>query len=261
MTTQSISPVRFTDVVRSEWTKLRSLRSTRYTLLAACVVAVLLGVMISTGLAGQFAEGEEIDPTTASRLNLIMVQPVIAVLGALVATSEYATGMIRTSLTAVPRRGRLLAAKTLVFSGVALVSCQVVAFASFFIGQAVLAGYGAPSVSLGDPEVLRAVIGAGLYLAMVGMMGVAVGMLVRATAGAFLIMVAVFLLVPAITPVLPEPVATIVGVYGPFGAGTQIMAVVQEPGLLSPWTGFGVLCIWVLAVLTAALVVFQRRDA
>jgi ABC-2 type transport system permease protein len=252
----------FTHVVRSEWTKLRSLRSTGFTLLTAGALAVGLSVLFANGASRRSATPDgEFDPTAASLQSFILVQLAISVLGVLVVTSEYTTGMIRTSLAAVPRRGRLLTAKALVFCAVALVVGQLVAFASFLVGQAVLAGSGAPHVTLGEPAVQRAVIGCGLYLAMIGLLGVAVGVLARATAGGVMIMVGITLLVPLLTTALPETVAKAVGKFGPFGAGTQVMAVLPDPNLLTPWAGFGVLCLWVLAALAAALLVFRRRDA
>jgi ABC-2 type transport system permease protein len=254
-----VTAARFSHVVRSEWTKLRTLRSTPYTLLAAGVFAVGLSLLINSNPRGS-AEAD-FDPTRSGLQSFIVVQLAIAVFGVLVVTSEYATGMIRTSLTAVPRRGRFLAAKALVFGAVALVVGQLAAFGAFLAGQAMLAGAGVPRAGLGEPGVLRAVVGCGLYLAMIGLLGVAVGVLVRATAGAVMIMVAVTLLVPAFTPVLPEALAKAVGKFGPFGGGIRVMAVPADPNLLTPWAGFGVLCLWVAGALTAAMVVFRRRDA
>jgi ABC-2 type transport system permease protein len=254
-------PATFAHALRSEWTKLWTLRSTAFTLLTAGVLAVGLSVMFASGATRRYAQDpDEFDPTGTSLQSYILIQLAISVLGVLVVTSEYTTGMIRTSVTAVPRRDRILAAKALVFSAVALVVGQVVAFASFLIGQAVLTGLGTPHVTLSDLSVLRAVIGCGLYLAMVGLLGVAVGVLVRATAGAVMLMVAITLLVPVLTPALPQGIAKIVGKFGPFGAGTRIMDVTADPNLLGPWTGFGVLCLWVSAALAAAVAVFRRRD-
>jgi len=182
-----MTPVRFHHVLRSEWTKLRSLRSTVCTLLAAGVLAIGLSVLFANGAGRRLDAQGGFDPTAVSLQSFILVQLAISVLGVLVVTSEYGTGMIRTSLTAVPRRGRLLAAKALVFGAVALVCGQVVAFTSFLVGQAILNRTGLRDAALGEPGVLRAVIGCGLYLAMIGLLGVAVGVLTRTTAGAIMI--------------------------------------------------------------------------
>lgn len=258
-------PAGFTDAVRSEWTKITSLRSTAYTLIATVVIGVGFGILFSLGGARGHAtmtpeEQAAFDPTAVSLRCYLLAQLAIAVLGVLVVTSEYATGMIRTSLTTVPRRRRLLAAKAAAFAGVGLVTGQVVALTSFVVGQAILSGQ-ASHATLNQPGVLRAVLGGGLYLAAVGLAGIAVGVLVRATAGAVTIMMASTLLVPMFTPILPEQVARAVGTYWPTMAGGRIVTVVHDPNLLSPWAGFGVLVAAVAAALVAAFVVFQRRDA
>jgi ABC-2 type transport system permease protein len=257
---------RFTGAVLSEWTKFRTLPSTFWTLLVAPALGVGFGALLSFAGARSYAtltpaDQASFDPTATSLAGHVMAQLAIAVLGVLIITSEYATGMIRTSLTAVPRRGRLLAAKALVLTVVALAVSEVIEFGAFFAGQAVLAGQDAPHAGLGEPHVLRAVIGAGLYLAVVGLLGVAVGTLIRATAGAIATMVAVTLLVPIFTPVLPESWARVVGRFWPTMAGRQIMAVRPSAHALGPWTGFGLMCAAVGVVLGAAFLTFGTRDA
>jgi ABC-2 type transport system permease protein len=201
--------VTFADLLRSEWTKLRSLRSTAYTLLALLGIGIGMSALVAAGTAGRYADltPEELatfDPTMQSLQSFFLVQLVISVLGVMVVTSEHATGMIRTTLTATPRRGRLLAAKTLVFAGVALVVGQVQVFGAYLLGQAMLAAGGVPHTTLADPGVLRAVVGGGLYILVIGLLAVAIGTLVRATAGAVTVMVGVTLLVPALSSLLPE---------------------------------------------------------
>lgn len=250
----------------SEWTKLTSLRSTAYTLVTVVALAAGFGALIGNGSATRYHEStpEEqaaFDPTAVSLQSYIVVQLVVSVLGVLIVTSEYATGMIRTSLASVPSRPRLLAAKAAVGGTVALLVGQVAAFGSFFVAQALLASNGAPSVTLGSPDTLRAVVGAGLYLALICLLGVAVGVLVRATAGSVVLMVAVTLLIPVLVPTLPEDVAKFVGTYWPTQAGARIVTVVPNPNILSPWVGFSVLAGTVAVMLGIAFVVFQRRDA
>jgi ABC-type transport system involved in multi-copper enzyme maturation permease subunit len=184
----------------------------------------------------------------------------VAVLGVLVVTPEYATGTIRVGLAAVPRRPRLLAAKAAVAGGLALLAGGTVLLASFLVAQAVL-GDTAPRAGLDQPGVLRAVLGGGLYLALVALGAVAVGVLVRATAGAVTVMLCATLLVPAFTPILPRSLAVLVGTFWPTLAGNKIMTVVADPRTLDPWTGLAVMAAWVVALLVAALVVLQRRDA
>ncbi|MGC5291384.1 ABC transporter permease [Micromonospora sp. DT231] len=252
--------------MRSEWVKIRTLRSAWYTLVAAVVLGIGLGCIITfadakayTDLSAQ--DQAAWDPTGRSLSGAIMAQLAVGLLGALVLTSEYATKMIRTSMTVVPRRGRLLAAKTVVFTGVALIAGELIGFVSFFTGQAILRGQHVPHAALGDPHVLRAVVGCGLYLATVGLLGVAIGVLVRATAGAIAIVTALTFLIPAFTPALPESLAKFMGTYWPSMAARELMLVHHDPALLPPWSGFALLLGTVAAVFVAAFVVFQRRDA
>jgi hypothetical protein len=253
------------DVLLSEWTKIRTLRSTAYTLLLTAALGVGFGVIFALAGARKYAgmtpaDRASFDPTSTSLAGHLVAQLGIGVLGVLVITSEHATGMIRTSLTAVPCRGRLLAAKALVFAAVSLTAGEAVGFGAFFVGQAVIAGQGAPAATLAQPHVLGAVVGAGLYLAVVGLLGVAVGALVRATAGALAIMVTVTLLVPAFVPALPRSWAMWLTGYWPTLAGGRVMNVVATPGALSPWVGFAVLCGSVAVVGALAWVLVRARD-
>jgi ABC-type transport system involved in multi-copper enzyme maturation permease subunit len=255
-----------TGILLSEWTKLRSLRSTAYTLLAMAVLAIGLGVLISSGAGAGYpelppAERDAFDPTQLSTQSYLAAQLAIGVLGVLVITSEYATGMIRTSLAAVPRRERLLAAKVVVFTAVALVTGLVVGFGAFLLGQLTLAGTDAPYATLGQPHVPRAVAGAGLYLAAIGLLGVAVGTLVRSTAGGITVLVAVTLLVPAFGQGLPGGWGERLVRWWPTTAGSQVMTVKSDPDLLGPWAGYGVLCVAVAATLAVAFAVLRARDA
>lgn len=255
-----------TDAVRSEWTKLRTLRSTVWTVLVTIALGVGFGALLSLAGARKYAtlapaDRPGFDPAAVSLSGHVLAQLAIAVLGVLVITSEYATGMVGTSLTVVPRRGRVLAAKAIVSTTVALVVGEIIGFGSFFAGQAVLAGQHAPHTTLGEPHVLRAVVGAGLYLALVGLLGVAVGTLVRATAGALAIMVGVSLLVPVFIPALPDSWAHVVGRFWPTMAGERIMTARAATHVLTPWAGFGLLCATVAVVLAVALHVFRTRDA
>ncbi|MEU1802450.1 ABC transporter permease subunit [Streptomyces sp. NPDC019937] len=258
-------PYRVTDALRSEWMKIRTLRSTAYSLLVTIGLGVGLGLLFSAAGAARYdagtaADRAAFDPTAASVKSYILAQLPLGQLGVLTVTSEYATGMIRTSLTSVPRRTRLLAAKAAVFAVVALVVGQVVGFAAFLVGQPVLGAKGVPNASLGDPGVFRAVIGCGLYLAAIGLLGVALGTLLRATAGALAVLVSTTLLIPVISTAFPESWADVVATWWPTNAGSQIMAVRTDPDRLGPWAGYGVLLASVAVVVTMAFVVFRRRD-
>lgn len=255
----------FGDAVRSEWVKLRTLPSAVYTALVAAVVGVGLSSLFyftaARGYAGLSpADQAAFDPTAKGGAGIIIAQMAIGLLGVLVVTSEYASGMIKASMTVVPCRDRLLAAKAAVLLAVVLVVGEVIAFGSFLAGQGVLAAVDAPHASLADSGVARAVVGAGLDLAAVGLLGLALGVLFRATAGALAVIVVVTLIVPAFVTVLPESAAKLIGTYWPTLAGRQVMTVHPDPHALGPWPGFAVMCAWVAAALVAAFVDFRRRE-
>jgi ABC-type transport system involved in multi-copper enzyme maturation permease subunit len=251
------------DVVRSEWTKVRSVRSTMSTVALTVILAVGLAALISNAIGGQYGqlsadEQALFDPTQQSlKACFFIAQLAIGSLGVLSITSDYQTGMIRTSLSAVPRRGRFLAAKVGVVWVSVLVVGQVAAFGAYLAGQRMLAGAGASHSDLTQPHVARAVIGAGLWLAAIGLLGVAMGFLVRSTAGAFGAVVAATLLVPLLSGGLPDWFAR----WWPTMAGLQATRVIPEPGMLSAWAGMGLLYAVVAALLVAAYLVFRSRDA
>ena len=255
----------FGDVVRSEWTKLRSVRSTWIALLIAVVLAIGLGALISAVAShhyatDSFADRRTWDPTSVSLSGFTIGQLAIAVVGILSVTSEYSTGSIRTTLWAVPRRPRVLAAKALVFGVVALVLGEVVGFVAFLIGQLLIHGH-APSVSLADHDVLRAVLGSGLYLAALGLLGVALGAIIRSTAGAIAAIVAVLFVLPGVLQALPDSWRHPVTEYWPTQAGVQLVVIHRDAHTLTAWAGFGVMCLFVAVVGALAFWLLDRRDA
>jgi ABC-2 type transport system permease protein len=250
--------------LRAEWIKLRSLRSTWYTV--ACLFVVGLGITgLSMSAAGQeyrtatAEEQQAWDPTNVSLTTYIVAQLIIGVLGILIVTSEYATGLMQTSLNATPRRHRLLAAKVLVATSVAVVAGQALMFASFFLGQAILAAQDVPNASLGDPGVLSAVTGGGAYLSAIALLAIGLGTIMRATAGALATLVGIVFLVPAIGSLLPSWLQGILSFWPSQGAAA-VLATVPDPAFPHPWLNLGGMCLGVAAVLAAAFVVFQRRD-
>ena len=267
----------FAEAVRSEITKIRSVRSTYWTLLALIVVCVGVGALFSYGDASRVTSAATAADRVAalaharafnvsgSLAGLLIGQLVIAVLGALTITSEYTTGMIRTSLTAMPRRTTVYAAKAVVFGTVALVTGLVASFASFFAGQALLTGVHA-GTSLGQPGVLRAVVGGGLFLAVCGLLSFGIGGLLRHTAGAISAAVGVLFVAWSLSGFLPSPPS---GWFGqadidkwiPFNAGGAIWEHFTGLNMFSPWIGFAVFCCYAAAALAAGLIVFCRRDA
>jgi hypothetical protein len=255
----------FGDVLRSEWTKLRSVRSTFWALTVTVVLGIALGAVISAAAAhgyARFSVASKLswDPTGVSLTGVAIAQLAIAVLGVLCVSSEYSSGMIRTSLIAVPRRGRVLAAKALVFAAVTFVVGEVTSFTAFAVGQALISGH-APHAVLGDPGVARAVAGAGLYLTVLAILSVAAGALLRHPAAAIGAMVAVLFVLPGIAQALPDSWRNPVSEFWPTQAGSQLTSVHIGAHSLQPWAGFGVMCLFVVVVYAVAGMLLDRRDA
>jgi ABC-type transport system involved in multi-copper enzyme maturation permease subunit len=204
------------------------------------------------------------DPTVQSLRGLFLAQLAIGVLGVLVVSSEYATGLIRPTIAAVPQRGVLLAAKALVFGVVALTVSMVAVFAAFVSGQAVLAGKSL-GVGIGDPHVLRAVAGAGIYLTIIGLLGLAIATIVRRTAGAIATLFGLVLVFPLLAQALPSPWNTDVVKFLPSGvgasAGAALFSVRPDSTRLSPGTALIVMIAWLIAAYAAATFAITQRDA
>lgn len=252
-------------VVESEWTKIRSVRSTFWTLVATVAATIGVGAAICAAFVSNYShlspvERLHVDPTALSLSGIFLAQLALGVLGVLVISSEYGTGMIRATLTAVPQRGAVLAAKTAVFTAVSLVVGLVSSFIAFFVGQAILAGQGL-QVSLADPGVLRAVFGGGLYLAVLGIMALAFGTILRRTAGAIAALFGLILVLPGVAGALPASWQHVVVKVLPSDAGGAVFRVHQEAYALGPWAGFGVFCAWAAALLALGWFLLARRDA
>jgi ABC-2 type transport system permease protein len=255
----------FADALRSEWIKLRSVRSTFWALTVTVVLGIGLGAAISAATAHGYAKSGvsgklSWDPTANSLDGMYIASLAIAVLGVLCVSSEYSSGMIRTSLIAVPKRGRVLAAKSLVFAVVTFVVGEATSFTAFFMGQALISGH-APSAALGDPGVARAVVGTGLLLAAIAVLSVAAGTLLRHPAAAITCMVAVLYVVPGFAQALPVSWRNPVTEFWPTQAGGQIANVHIAPHTLQPWPGFGVMCLFTAIVYAIAWTLLNRRDA
>jgi ABC-2 type transport system permease protein len=255
-------------VIRSEWIKLRSLRSTWYSLLATVVIITGLGTLFSALRAHRFSQdvgpGGRVfgfDATQVSLRGVFLAQLAIGVLGVLVITGEYSTGMIRSSIAAVPHRQPVLIAKALVFAIMAFVVTFVAAFFAFIFGQQALASTHAQA-SLSTPHAVRAIFGAALYLTVIGLLAVGLGFLVRNTAGAIAALFGVVLVLPLLTNALPDPYSTDISKYLPLNAGTQIMVTRNfDPTMLGPWTGLGVTALYAVVAIVGGAVMLKRRDA
>jgi ABC-type transport system involved in multi-copper enzyme maturation permease subunit len=191
---------------------------------------------------------------------MFLAQLAIGVLGVLVITGEYATGMIRASLSSVPKRLPVLWAKAMVFGSLGFVVMLVAAFAAFFGGQKIL-GLQHIGAGIADPGVVRAVIGTALYLAVVGLLGLALGAILRSTAGSIATLFGVLMVLPVIGQLLPGSWAGHITPYLPSNAGQAIMAVKPDPSMMGAWTGFGLFCLYAVAALGVAAALLKRRDA
>ncbi|MCK2214622.1 ABC transporter permease [Actinomadura sp. ATCC 31491] len=245
------------DILRSEWTKLRSVRSTVWTLVVTAAMMVGFGALLAASIRGS-GRGP-VDAAQAlgvSLLGVMFAALSIATLGVLVISSEYRTGGIRTSLMAVPRRLSLLTAKIAVFSATALVVCTLSAAGALAVGLAIMQPAG---VSAG--EVAWAAVRAGLYLTACGLFGVGLGTLVRHTPGAIVSAIALMMVLPLVARQLPGQWGRTVAEYFTTNAG-QLIVPGGDPGSsLAPWAGFGVYLVWIAVAVAAGAVLMQRRDA
>lgn len=253
-------------VLRSELTKFRSLRSTVYTLLTAVVLMTGIGAIFSAVTASQYptsdaAERASINPVTTSLSGVMFAVVAFGVLGVLVTSGEYSTGMIRSSLTAVPRRLPVLWGKLAVFAGVIFPVSLIASFISFFLGQVLLNSQHI-GVSIGAPDALRSVIGAALYLTVAGMIGVALGALFRNTAAGIATFAGVFFVIPPLASLLPSSISGHLSPYLPSNAGSVLWGGTQNaPNALAPWTGFALLCGYAVVLIAAAAWRLRRSDA
>ncbi|MFE3137429.1 ABC transporter permease subunit [Streptomyces scopuliridis] len=253
-------------VLQSEWTKIRTVSSTTWTLISALVVTVALGAALSAVLNSQFGdlapeERATFDPTYTSFSGMVLGQLAMVVFGVLVVGSEYTSGMIRTSLAAVPQRGTFLFSKILVAGVLALVVAVLTGFLAFFVGQALLGEHG---TTIGEPNVLRAVIGSGLYMTLIAVFSMGVAAMLRSSILSLGILMPFFFLVSQILAAVPG--AKEVARYFPDQAGRQITQVVpnalnSSPAPYGPWAGLGIMALWVLAALAGGYAVMRKRDA
>jgi ABC-2 type transport system permease protein len=251
---------RLINVVRSEWTKLTSLRSSRWTLLAFVVTGIVLGVVISAVSGARWprvsaSTRAHWDPTNNTLAGLIPGYLVIPVLGVLMMSSEYSSGSIRSTFAAVPRRPLVLGAKALVFGAAAFVVDEVVTFAAFFAGQRVMGT--APHATLGQPGVLRALVLSGAFLALMAVFGMGIGAIIRRSGPAIAVYAGLVLLLPDLLLAFPGNAWR----FGPVTIlGNSVGAVKILPGMLAPWTGFAVMAVYTLVALLVGGVLLVRRD-
>lgn len=262
-TVVEVQPVSQRRVISSEWVKLRTLRSSWITMGCAVAALALLGLLIGIITNANWATMDRdriagFNPVDTSLAGVNFAQLAVAVLGVLVISGEYSTGMIRSSLGAVPRRLPVLWGKLLVFGAATLVLMEIAAFGAFWLGQAALAGHG---TTISAPGALRAVIGTGLYLTVVAVLSVALGFIIRSTAGGISAVIGLLLVLPGIMNILPQSWQTHISPYLPSNAGAAVFTQHPDPGTLAPWTGFAVFCLYTAVAVVISAVLLNRRNA
>jgi len=254
----------FRSTARMEWLKLRSVRSTSWTLLvfAAGMIGLSVLVMIHQHWATMSAQDRaSFDPTENSFAGLAIGQLALGVLGVLVITAEFSSGMIRATFAAVPRRPMVLAAKAAVVAAVTLVVGEVLAFGAFAAGELALRSP-APHATLGQPGVLRAVLMGGAYPALIALIALGLGAVIRHTAGAISAVVGILFVLPLILLPLGVSVQNSVGQFLPMLIGENSLTAVKPVAhSLSPGAGFAVLCGYAAVALVAGGCALARRDA
>ena len=254
----------FRTLATAEWLKLRGTRSTWWTLLIFAAGMIGLAVLILSHqhwASMNAADRATFDPTEDGFAGLAIGQLAIGVLAVLAITSEFSSGLIRATFAAAPRRRLVLAAKTAVVGAVALVAGEILAFAAFAAGEAALRAP-APHATLAQPGVLRAVLMAGAYPALIALIGLGLGAVIRHTAGAICALVGVLSVLPLILVPMGTSIQDSVGQFMPMIiAENSLTAVVPVPHSLSPGVGFGMLCVYAAAALAIGGWVLARRDA
>jgi ABC-type transport system involved in multi-copper enzyme maturation permease subunit len=255
------------NVLRSEWTKLWTLRSTRWSLLAAVVAQGALAILVAAIQMNRWSHLSVHDRSTFDSIDIgvggyHLSQLAVGVLGVMIISGEYSTGMIRSTFMAVPRRLPVLWAKLGVFSAVTFVLMLASTLVSFFAVQAIVTQHQVQH-AIGDPHALRVVIGIALFLTVLGVLAVGIGALIRNTAGGISLFVFLLFVLPGIFGILPSSISDAVNPYLPLNAGITVATSTFEAGShhLSPWGGFAVFCGYAAVAVIAAAIGLKRRDA
>lgn len=255
--------VTFPRVLLSEWTKFRSVRSTKWSLGIALFLTIAIPVFgaFVTRHNWESGQGSSDDPLGGIALvGVYLAQLVIAVLGVLVMTAEYSTGAIRSTFTAVPKRLPVLWAKLVDFAAVSLLLMLIAVFPTFFATQAILSGIPQFELSLSDPGVARVLIMAAVYVMLVGVFAVALGTIVRSTAGGIATFVVLFFITHPLVQAFPSNWRETITKYLPLEAGIQMFSRNHGSDTLSPLGGGVVLCVYCAVAIAIAALLLRRRD-
>ena len=251
-------------VMRSEWTKLRTVRSTRWSLLATLVLTIGIGILACAVFEARWThlslhERLDFHPLRASLVGVNFAQLALGVLGVLAITAEYSTGMIRSTFSAVPKRLPVLWGKALVFGAVAFAVTLPAVFVVFFAGQAILSGQHL-DISISHPGVVRALFGAALFLTVMGLFGLGLGAMVRNTAGGIALLAGLIFVLPPIVGLLPASVSDSITPYLPSNAGGAVWTINPDPNTLAPWAGLALFAGYAALTIAIAALLLTRRD-
>jgi ABC-2 type transport system permease protein len=251
-------------VILSEWTKFRSLRSTRYTLLATVGLTVGLALVAAILVVSQWGTMTATNKATFQPLNVSLVGAsigvmVIGVLGVLMMTSEYSTGLVSSTFAAVPKRLPVLWGKAIVYIVIALTATVPAMLIAFFATQAILSGNHV-GIAFAHEGVARAVLGSALYLTIGGLLGIGLGGIFRSTAAAVTSLTVILFVLPVLVFILPAGLSSAISPYLPGNAGQAIMNITPEPHTLAPWVGLGVFAAYAVVAIVGAAVLLVRRD-
>jgi ABC-2 type transport system permease protein len=258
----------FMDLVRSEWTKIRTVRSTMWTIAVTIVLGIGIGALVTAVTRAHWSSMNSFsrltfDAPATSLIGLLFAQFSIGVLGVLAVSAEYSTGTIRATFSAAPKRTRVIGAKIVVFGVLSFVIAEVVSFVAFYLGQFLLSAP-ATHATLSSPGALRAVVGGGIFICLLGLLAMGLGTIIRHSAGAISAFVAVLLIVPLIVQALPYQVSADIRRFMPDRIGVQIVTtkhVDVDYGAFSPWTGILILALEAAVLLVIGMTLVERRDA
>lgn len=255
-----VQPINQTRAIVSEWVKFRTLRSSVWLIAAAILGMIAIGLLVAFNTRHLAAniQSNDADPSGPLQGYYLAIY-LMGALGVVFVSGEYGTGMIRSTLTAVPRRLPVVWAKALVLTVVALITMTVASFAAFLAAQALISHY-RPGHSLGEPGVLRVVIGTGVFLTLITLLGSALGWIIRNTPGAIVTFFGLVVLLPVLLSFFGTAGRSIAQ-YSPIYAGSSFIQSTPEPPALSPWTGLLVLAGWVIVLMALGIWRLPRQDA
>jgi ABC-2 type transport system permease protein len=251
-------------IARSEWTKLHSVRSSRWALAATLLFIVGIGLIACAVIAANWPHTSLHDRAnfhalTATLAGVNLAQLSLGALGVLVITAEYSTGMIRSTFSAVPKRLAVLWGKALVFGTAIFVVSLPAVFIVFFTGQAILSAQHI-NIGISHPGVLRALFGAALFLTVMGIFGLGLGAIVRSTAGGIGLLAGIVFVLPPLLSLLPASAANSISPYLPSNAGGAVWTINPSPHTLAPGTGLAVFAAYAVLSIAIAAVLLTRRN-